>query len=330
LTNLRLLYLNDNSNLTSLPEEILQLPNNCEIELINTGLSEAVLNSLREAANAPDYNGPRFSISLRENPQGSRSIEAIIQDLVELTEIDALDISNLVADERQKTILTNWLNRLSYISGFQGRGEKHKDLAHHIVSYLQIAQEDSGYQTFFFALIEGAADTCGDNMATSILDLGLKYKELTIPKEDYQSLAKFLGNTKWAVGLLREISRKKVQTLRFVDVIETYLAYQVKLKQGLDLDIPIDDMLYFEHWSNVSEADLETAKNLVLEQRQDKKACYLFLAQQDKWVEALKLHYGSQIEEANAKRYEAFDNGAYLSTLAELTEQLLGEEFFPL
>jgi hypothetical protein len=52
---------------------------------------------------------------------------------------------------------------------------------------------------------------------------------------------------------LEQIAREKVKTLRFVDEIEVYLAYPVKLKERLDLQIDVKDMLYFG-CSGVTEA----------------------------------------------------------------------------
>jgi hypothetical protein len=58
---------------------------------------------------------------------------------------------------------------------------------------------------------------------------------------------------------LDRIAREKVESLHFVDEIEVYLAYQVKLRERLDLQLVAPDMRYFGV-SHVTEDDLDAAE----------------------------------------------------------------------
>ncbi|MGN8544616.1 NEL-type E3 ubiquitin ligase domain-containing protein [Bradyrhizobium sp. 13971] len=70
------------------------------------------------------------------------------------------------------------------------------------------------------------------------------------------------------------IARQKVNSLRFVDEIEVYLAYQVKLRDRLDLQLIAPDMRFYEV-SYVTEHDLTAAETQVRNQEEAGFADYL-------------------------------------------------------
>ena len=253
----------------------------------------------------------------------SYKIWLVLLDSIRLTSYGPSQQMNI-----KKNTLYTWLNRLSCFLSFKQRNERHKVLTRCIASYLMTARMDTDFRNIFFATILGASDTCGDRIINSILNIGIAHKIHTLPKEEYKQLAKFIGNTVWPIMLLQTVAHEKIKTLRFFDEIETYLAYPIKLKKELGLEIDVQEMLYFEHWSNVTDEDLRNAKSFVLNHTQNKAAYCQYLDTNDKWVEVVKEHKAEEVEKANLKRYEDYDEKAYLATLAGLTEQLLGDDFF--
>ena len=84
---------------------------------------------------------------------------------------------------------------------------------------------------------------------------------------------------------LEDIAREKAASLMFVDEVEVYLAYQVKLCSSLRLPLVVDDMAYFKV-SGVSDKDLLAAEATVkeLENREFKD----FLLTWTPWLQAQK------------------------------------------
>jgi hypothetical protein len=116
-----------------------------------------------------------------------------------------------------------------------------------ILSHLDLAERNEEFRHSFFTIIDEAAATCGDRMALSVLHLGIANRSLTLDKTDLKGFADFLIHGPWMLDQLEQIARAKTATLRFVDEIEVYLAYPVKLKERLELQIDVKEMLYFTH-----------------------------------------------------------------------------------
>ncbi len=87
LINLTKLYLRHNQTLAGLPDTVLNLSENCTVELTNTGLSESTLQRLREASAVEGYQGPRFSYSVREHKQGDdKPLAEVLKEMYALLE----------------------------------------------------------------------------------------------------------------------------------------------------------------------------------------------------------------------------------------------------
>ena len=66
LPQLATLDCSSNRTLTGLPESLLSLPDTCEVDLQQTGLSRDTLAVLQERLDDPNYSGPRISFSILE------------------------------------------------------------------------------------------------------------------------------------------------------------------------------------------------------------------------------------------------------------------------
>lgn len=71
-----------------------------------------------------------------------------------------------------------------------------------------------------------------------------------------------LARQMFRLDQLEQIAYAKAATLGMVDEVEVYLAYQVKLRDKLDLPLDITDMRFFDV-SYVTQQDLEQAEKQV-------------------------------------------------------------------
>ena len=293
LRELKILILRNNISLTGVPNEMLSLPSTCSIELEQTGLSEAVRTRLRDICGSPNYQGPRISFSMvyAELPVSSeRSAEELLSELCSLSGSAPKDFHNLFASDANKNNLRMWLARLSYAADYRKGGEFQKAFARKVLHYLHVAEENEQFRETFFNTIAGAAETCGDRVALSILHLGIACKLATIDTKDIKQLENFLIHTVLPIELLEKIARDKIPALHFYDEIEVYLGYPVMLRERLKMEIDVDEMLYFR-CSALQQTDLDCAKEDVLRtQKDDEKSC-LFLVKNDRWIDSLKANY---------------------------------------
>ncbi|MBM3208503.1 MAG: hypothetical protein FJZ57_07910, partial [Chlamydiae bacterium] len=225
-------------------------------------------------------------------------------------------------------LLQSWLSRLSLMQ--QNGRDGVQSLSRKVLSYLQLAQDNKEFRETFFAVIDGAHRTCGDRMALSVLHLGLQYRMTVFNKSDLRGYADFLIHGPWMLDRLEEISRVKVESLRFVDEIEVYLGYPVKLRERLKLQIDVEDMLYFS-CSEITEADLDNAASFIENQLSELDAVANILVKREDWVKALKEQCKQEvnaIEEHKASRYEALMESSQGSIEAELQIQAEYEEAF--
>ncbi|MBM3207738.1 MAG: hypothetical protein FJZ57_03925 [Chlamydiae bacterium] len=292
------------NQLRDLPNEILQVNPECCIMLENSGLSLNVINRLSEFSNAQGYEGPSFYFSVQEEnykpPVRSLSLDHFFTSLYARAGYDEImsfqqrypSFYQHIQQNQKEETLRMWLSRLSYM---QDSSREHEGgFSRKILSYLNLAETNENFRQDFFSIIDGATDTCGDRMALSVLHLGLKAKIETMDRNDSKSFAEFLIHGPWMIERLVDIARAKIQTLRFVDEIEVYLAYPVKLKERLGLQIDVEDMLYFA-CSGVTEEDLDLAASFIEQMLSGSEAKLNILIQRDDWVNFLAQKYPAAI-----------------------------------
>ncbi|NDD58587.1 MAG: hypothetical protein EBZ47_04935 [Chlamydiae bacterium] len=307
LTQLKVSY----NQLTSLPESIIHLPASCRVDLENSGLSNQVV-SIRETCQQNNYAGPQFHFSIQDhNPmQAPQDLNASLGYLFTKAEKEGfVDIetrypqihSYLLNNPAKANTLQIWLSRLSYMQTNPRTGET--GLASKILSYLELAEQNEVFRENFFSTIEGASITCGDRMALSVLHLGIQHRMEVIDKSDLKGLAEFLIHGPWMLERLEEVARAKVQTLRFVDEIEVYLGFPVKLRERLHLQIDVEDMLYFA-CSGITDTDLKNAASYIEAQISTPEARADILIQRDTWMQALQRKYPVAMQAFKRSREE--------------------------
>ncbi|MBS0650247.1 MAG: hypothetical protein JSR93_03695 [Verrucomicrobia bacterium] len=309
LQKLRDLDIRRNYTLQGLPNELLALPRNCTVNIGETGLSERVLLNLREACNADNYEGPRISFGMdhmeHQHNGELKSLETLIAELFSVLGEDAKDFPKLDAlSDEQKGTIRSWLSRLSDTADYKRKGEFQKAFVNQIVGYLQQANDNDSFRDKFLMIIDGAAKTCGDRVALSILHVGIAARLCQI--KELQPLSQFLVQTVWPVQMLEEIARKKTETLNFFDEIEVYLGYPIMLRERLGLKIDVQEMLYFR-CSALTDTDLNTAAEHVEKQQQDEEAVCAFLSEQEDWRAALRAQYPDRCGEIEEENYEELE-----------------------
>jgi len=223
-----------------------------KLDLRNNNFSINVIENIREHFR---NTNTQVQISIREFRINSsnQSTDNILKSFSK----DNISFDNI----SNKNNLNLWLNRLSYIKEFSISGKTKNHLIENVVKYIQRANDNSDFRTMFELAIDEAATTCGDRMALSVLRLSVLYKLSVCNNEEEKE--NLLINGVYVLSLLEDIARAKVKTLKFVDEIEVYLVYPIKLKDRLKIPIDLSDMLYASI-SGVSESELNTAEEYVL------------------------------------------------------------------
>jgi hypothetical protein len=217
--------------------------------------------------------------------------------------------------------------------------ELRRACAQSILCYLRLAEESEAYRALFLATIANGNQSCGDGMALSIINLGVMYRLTRADLRDLSALKDLLVRGVWCLRQLEEIAEAKVNVLRAsgiaIDILEVHLAYQIHLREALDLPIDVRHMHFFSH-SHVTSDDLEEAERQVRARLADQEAVYAFLVTHDKWKEALKMRYPTEygaitakweegmMEEADKAELERIDR-EYKDALRELTRRALIE-----
>ncbi|XSC48405.1 NEL-type E3 ubiquitin ligase domain-containing protein [Bradyrhizobium sp. RDT10] len=117
----------------------------------------------------------------------------------------------------------------------------------------------------YFQLAFGASESCQDRI--TLTWNGMQTARLNADVEDgaYDDrLGELIQQARvlFRLDALEPIARQKVGSLQFVDEIEVYLAYQVKLRERLDLQLVAPDMRFFDV-AYVTEHDLTAAETQV-------------------------------------------------------------------
>lgn len=325
LTKLFNLDLSGNQ-LQFLPNSILNLSSYLTVSLINSGLSFAVLERLREQLNDRGHLAPRITFSLNDRSRFQES-QTVDKSLVLLYknadekgfvnfEITYPNIYRYVRINRKLNPIQDWLSRLSYMQ--PSRQEGSEGLSKKILSYLQLAENNEDFRWKLFVTIEGAAETCGDRIALSVLELGIQQRMMLIDKNDLPRFAEFLIHGPWMLDRLQEIARQKIESLRFVDEIEVYLGYPVKLRERLDLQIDVENMLYFA-CSGITPEDLNVAENRIQQMLMSPDAKANILIQREDWISSLTIKYPKQVNDIITCRKESYE--ALMKSSKAITSQ---------
>jgi hypothetical protein len=247
------------------------------------------------------------------------TFEVILAQTFQKAEQNVEQFPNLAPYEEH---LRGWLNRLSWTCEGGARATTERPLFYKmILQNLRFANENAEFRGHFATIIKGAAKTCGDRVALSILHMGIVRN--SIEAHDLPSTVKSIKDS-WIIELLERCAREKVETLRLVDEIEVYLGYPIKLKERLRLSIDLSDMLYFA-CSGITEADLEAAHAYVTSSMTPDTLVDR-LTKDDRWKKALQREKPAEMAALTSSYEETGDLEAYIAGYKALTISALPSE----
>ncbi|TSD83013.1 hypothetical protein FFK22_039985 [Mycobacterium sp. KBS0706] len=271
---LQTLYAGRNQ-LTSLPEDLLltRLGAGGTIDLEGNPLSERVRTNLAAVINAPGYAGPRVYFSMAGG-QGTTAVRPLGDAAADWLGEDAETAAAWqgFAGEEGAPEYARFLDRLR---GTVSSGNP--EFRQAVVEDLRQAAARPRLRQKFFVQAFGATETCEDRVTLTWNGMQTARLIDDVEAGAYDDRLDELvpeARRLFRLDALDRIAEEKVQSLRFVDEIEVYLAYQVKLRERLDLRLVAPDMRFFGV-SHVTEADLDAAEMQVRQEEGAEFAAYL-------------------------------------------------------
>lgn len=256
-TTLIVLLLQDNP-ITSLPEIITTLRRECRVHLGGIPLPDSVLNHLHTIASALDYDGPHFYITQALAPVSAPQLlseSAALWYPPERQAIAKQAWSEL--DENENAVdFSLFLATLKSSIHFS-----HIEFKKEICDWLDRLIVDSELRDLIFVVTKEGIGTCEDRAALILNQMYSAQINLDIQHGKYDDRLDHLislSRTFFRLDELEIIARKKANSLRLVDEVEVYLAYQVKLHKALSLPLKAAQMRFFDV-SYVTQDDLDSA-----------------------------------------------------------------------
>ncbi|MGR3912544.1 MAG: NEL-type E3 ubiquitin ligase domain-containing protein, partial [Candidatus Rhabdochlamydia sp.] len=282
------------NNLSSLPNWILNLgPHSNKrtrsIDLTETGLSPAIIQRLQQESLSAQ--GMQFHFSLAAEKEHLIEFKTLLKSLefwqqeaketlVDLKKIDKQLHQNLPKAQDHQNLLT-FLIRLTGTADFYNTATREL-LAKRVLKMIQLIAENIEVCHHTAYLIHQGLSSCDDRITATLSDIGLyqKLKELQHPLVT----AEELKNAAKGFFLLEQLNQKiveQIKTLRFVDEVEIYMAFHMKLQKALNLPVDIQNML-FRRCVAISNEEIDLIGKELLETFSD-EAFNSFLTSWDPW-----------------------------------------------
>lgn len=277
-----------NNQLTTLPESLFRLPRTTWVDVSGNPLTRRTLVSLQELNQNPNASGPgtiRFTLPRT----GTAAVNLPLDQAVALwLSSEELETSRtfwrVINLEENADHFSNFLSRLAEgISAKTSPGFKNK-----VVTWLHRLADSAELREKTFALAQEATATCEDRVALNFNEMQKFAIVENVERGEYdQNLPTLVdvGRQMFCLDKLAKIASDKVKTLRSVDEIEVYLAFQVQLRDVLHLEDWVDSMRFFK-FSSVTKEDLNRAAAQVMAAQDAHFASWF--AQWTPWKEVIK------------------------------------------
>jgi E3 ubiquitin-protein ligase SspH2 len=261
-----------NNQCTHIPEEWLSFPWYTEIHLENNPISQRILEQMYERANAADYQGPTFFFSMSINNMAARPIDqAVAEWYADLAQTSHTDWSS-IAHEPHADNFSILLDRLRTTINFTLPEFKQE-----VIDWLARIHNDAELRKEIFLIAEEGLGSCEDRVSLAFNTMKKRELELKTARGDYDNDLPALiaiARQQFRLDELEKLAYQKSKTLTMVDEIEINLAYQVKLCDVLQLDLPSQQMRFFEV-SGVTEHDLDIAQTQIQDNEAQNFTAYL-------------------------------------------------------
>lgn len=285
---------------------------NSELDISGNPFPARVINSLHALVQSDHYQGPRihYSMSTQQGAQEVRALPLAVADWFEAGDREAVTACWAGMDaEAGATDFSKFLDRLQ--TTIYNRPETDQPMLRSrfrqaTAEWLRHLAQNPRLRAQSFLISQEASTTCEDRVSWFLNLMKKARVSADVESGCYDTnLPGLIGLAKGMFRLdqLEVIAREKVASLRFVDEIEVYLAYQVKLRECLQLPLDTPDMRYFDA-SYVTPEDLDGAHGRVLQAEKDEFIDYLSTDWQP-WQSVLKRMDHEAHEEANRRLAEA-------------------------
>ncbi|VVE55831.1 E3 ubiquitin-protein ligase SspH2 [Pandoraea horticolens] len=274
-----------NNQLTRLPPSVLSLPYSGQVFVDNNPFSPAYLQRLRAALSAPGYSGPRIHFSMATagvSIAATRPLPDAVRDWFTNDEQAQMSQWRMHGEEAHAAEFSRFLDRLRESVNYNA------DFKKAVASWLSRLAQDGELRQLAFQVVQGATESCEDRVALTYNTLTkLSHAHAVTRGECDARLDEIVDRGRGAFRLdaLEKIARQKAQTLSLVDEIEVYLAYQVQLRDRLELPTDIANMRFF-HVAGVAPNDLMDAEQEVRARESTEFAQY-FLVEWAPWQQVL-------------------------------------------
>ena len=257
------LYLNGCTGLTTLPNWITTMGLTSQgsirsVYLENSGLSDALIDRMRTIRTP--YMQFHFSRSAGQPEQQFSNLEqgfAFWRRLASSnSEIPELDLRHDQADD-----LVHYLGRLTSTADYQNQTSR-PVLARRVMAVMSLLAGNDRVRETALRHIHDALSSCDDRIILALDDLETlqlltSAETLAFENRDPREL-KALGLQMMRLDAVKRFARDHMKTLSWVDAIEVELAFQIGVRQQLDLPGSTQHMI-FRGCANVSDQDIANA-----------------------------------------------------------------------
>jgi E3 ubiquitin-protein ligase SspH2 len=275
-----------NNQLTHLPSSVLSMPRDGEAIIDGNPISAAALRRLHEITSAPGYNGPQIYFSmaaLGANNAATRPLHEAVRDWFSNNEEAQVGQWQAHSEEAHAAEFSRFLDRLK-----ENPVNDNVEFKTAVAKWLSKVVQDKELRRLVLQIVQEATTSCEDRIALTYNNLTKLGEAHAVSRGDYDNRLDEVierGRGAFRLDALESIARKKAQTLRLVDEIEVYLAYQVHLREPLKLPTDIASMRYFK-LSGVTPQDLKDAEQEVLARERAEFPRY-FLVEWEPWQQVL-------------------------------------------
>ena len=261
------LYLNDCTGLTALPNWVATMGLTSQdsirhVCLRNSGLSDALIDRMR-TIRTPNMQF-HFSRSAGQPEQQFSNLEqgfAFWRRLASSnSEIPELDLRHDQADD-----LVCYLGRLTGTADYQNQTSR-PVLAQRVMAVMSLLTGNDRVRETALRHIHDALSSCDDRIILALDDLETlqlltSAETLAFENRDPREL-KALGLQMMRLDAVKRFARDHMKTLSWMDAIEVELAFQIGVRQQLDLPGSTQHMI-FRGCANVSDQDIANAVQYV-------------------------------------------------------------------
>ena len=286
----RHLNLSDCTGLTALPNWITTLGETTEgntrnVYLQNTGLSDTLIDSLREVE-PPDM---QFHFS-RSAGQPEQQFSNVVEGLTFWRQLASADseIPELSLMHDQATDLVRYLGRLTSTADYQNQATR-PVLAQRVMAITALLTGSDRIRDEAMDHIHHALTSCDDRIILALDDLDTMQLLDSAERKAFAGNAdelRELGLQMMRLDEVKRIARDHMKTLKWVDEIEVELAFQIGVRQQLALPGSTQHMI-FRRCAKVSDQDIANAVNQVNTHCSDDNL-QAYLAQWDPWQKYLR------------------------------------------